>query len=807
MSDDSAYKERRKTSNRPLDIFVVLFCVTGAAVCFYLFYQDLFSTIRSSSEQQAGTVVIKQNTVQRRLGDRAVWDRLFDDSPVYNGDVIRVARLSGAELNLDDSQVELGENTLIRIQKDSDSLKIEFFSGEINIAANKDGLPILLTIGDRVVEAAPGAVFSASSDANGTVLRVTEGNAQVKKDGKTAPVPAGSVIIQDTDGNEVLQPAAAVISPRPNARFIKTQSAPMSVDFSWTKMNIPPRGTLKLEISEDRNFSRVFLVLENLDTSAKAAVNAGLWHWRLSYGNNALSTGRITITEAVSPVLFSPAEGQIVYNSSQLSQMQFRWSNVPEAVSYMLQVSRTPDFNNPDISLQAESSFCAVSTPGIGKWHWRVLPIFPSGFDGSALFSSASSFMVEKEEELTMIELKLPANDDSLIVGGEKEDFFFTWAASNYADYYTFIISPNRNLSNPAITKNLRDNFYVYRKSENILAPGVYYWSVTYTNNRGNTSPPTQTRTIITAADAADYKKRNSEHLFFSEMLYETLAAQKTQSAVPAASSASPVSYASPAPESKQELEPSAPAALSSAPVPAPVTAPAAAPVAAPAPVVRPTPQPAARSASTPAPRPTASAQAAPSAAQQALVSQPETLPEAKTQTTQQLEIKPGQEAAAISESKPVSDIAAVTEPKPEPASAPTPALSMKPFLPAPKNMLPVSGYRLDAEQLRQHRNITFSWSAVEGANAYILTVYKDNMLRPVQVFQTEVFDALNYTFDNLRLLDNVGTYTWQLEAISYNKDDIIDQRGKPGESKFVLDVPRPGRVRVRDMGVLYGTE
>jgi len=613
MSDDSVYKDRRRTENKSLDLFVILFCLAGAAVSLFLFYQDLFLKFSSSSEKQAGKVIIKQNTVQRRLNDRVVWDRLFDDSLVYNGDVIRVSRLSQAELDIDESRIGLGENTLIRIQTDTAALLIDFFSGEINIKASDNGMPVLLSIGDQVVQTTPGTVLSASTDENGTMLRVIEGHAQVNnQSGQSTQIPAGTVVIHDANGN------LAAATPQQIAAMEAARA----------------------------------------DSNAKQPVTA---------------------------------------QQAEAAQQQ----------------AETTEF-------------------------------------------------YQVSAQLPPIELKYPLNDGPLYLGEDKDDFYFTWAASPNADYYTFIISPNRNLMNPVITKNLRDNFYTYKRNENTLPPGVYYWSVSYTDIKGNESLPTQTRTVISSESVQDYKKRSSELIFLNELLHEALMAHNNEPAEPEAArdTAEPPPVPAPVPVT---ASPPAPAPRSApAPAPAPRTAPV--PRAAPAPTPAPAPQ--VRQTQTPAPA---------------------------AETTPQ----PPSEAALEKITQP----AEVPEPKPA-------AQSMKPLLPAPENMLPANSYLLDAEQLRRQRFIHFTWSAVSEANSYILTIYKENGLRPSQVFQTEISDnATEYKFDSFRLLDNNGAYIWQLEAIAYNSDDMIDRRGKPGENKFTLDIPRPGRVRLRDMGVLYGTE
>jgi len=125
-------------------------------------------------------------------------------------------------------------------------------------------------------------------------------------------------------------------------------------------------------------------------------------------------------------------------------------------------------------------------------------------------------------------------------------------------------------------------------------------------------------------------------------------------------------------------------------------------------------------------------------------------------------------------------------------------------LLPAPENRLPESGYRIGAEVLRQQRNIVFSWDAVEGASAYVLTIREASQERR-EIFRTEPMEQLSFTFDDLKRFDYNGTYVWQVEALRSSSQGIVEQRGQPGESTFTLTVPRTGQVRTRNVGVLYG--
>lgn len=63
------------------------------------------------NEQPIATITLKYKTAQRKFMDRVVWDRLRQDSPVYNGDTIHTATLSEANIWFNDGNVmELMEN-------------------------------------------------------------------------------------------------------------------------------------------------------------------------------------------------------------------------------------------------------------------------------------------------------------------------------------------------------------------------------------------------------------------------------------------------------------------------------------------------------------------------------------------------------------------------------------------------------------------------------------------------------------------------------------------------------------------------
>jgi len=280
---------------RPADFFVVLLCLSGAVASFNLFRLDLFRTISSQNQKPVGTVTIRNNTVQRRHQDRVIWDRLFIGSQVYEGDMLRIAESSSMGFKRDEIEVEYINYQIRRIPPlaPDGTLQID---GNVIVTVGAESGNIILN-GSRV-EAGPGTVIKAESGEGGTKLQVLEGSrVRIIKDGETWERSAGETVGWDAAGSERIEPSAVVMHPRPNAHFVKNSAAPMDIGFAWNRQSLEPGQPLRLEIAEDRNFTRVVYLSDNVDDARHAALDDGSWYWRLSYRDTVLAGERFTIAE------------------------------------------------------------------------------------------------------------------------------------------------------------------------------------------------------------------------------------------------------------------------------------------------------------------------------------------------------------------------------------------------------------------------------------------------------------------------------------------------------------------------------
>lgn len=311
---------------RPIDIFIVVFFLSIAVVSVELFRQDLLQTLRLQNEEPVGNVIIKKNTVQRRLGDRVLWDRLANESPVYVWDLIRVADLSAATLHIGDNSIELDENTLIRIipSPDGEGVMIVLNYGTLSLAVGEQNNAVSLNINGTQIRPAAGSVL---------VTSVTE-------DGEVAfqEYESAADYFVDAGVKEISGPG--LFSPAMNSLIVYNSNF-VVLNFMWEE--VENAVSYIVELSEEPDFSFVNVrrnssapfITEYLD-------GQGLRYWR------------------VIPVLSSVFHGNP--NFSQPSH--FRLEQIIEQVVYVSTEDNTDD-NNENQVVQQESLPLVTQAPAV----------------------------------------------------------------------------------------------------------------------------------------------------------------------------------------------------------------------------------------------------------------------------------------------------------------------------------------------------------------------------------------------------------------------------------------------------------
>jgi len=403
---------------RVIDIFILVIFLSTALLGIYLFRQDLMRTFETRDVEPAGIIIIRNNIIQRRHEDRVVWDRIFKDSPVYPGDLIRSAELSSATIDIERNEIDLNEYSLIRIQRAMGgygNYHIELQEGNISVTCAAESSGITLNLMGTQVQTSSGTVLNAYATEEGIAVQVCEGKAEIKYEGqeKAQEISEGAMVAFDSYGAERIIPSAVVMRPVPNARYLKSGAEPVPVNFSWKRINLDEGEELHLEIAGDIYFTYNYRMLNNLNNSAQLLLNAGRWHWRLLHHGATLNKGQFSIVDSSGPALLSPVSGSVFrYGDIETSQLRFQWADKQGASGYIVEINGNPDFSAPAKTKQTATASLIFSELEEGAWYWRVKPVFPSMYEGEASFSDTAFFRVEKTANISGVsapEIEIPA--------------------------------------------------------------------------------------------------------------------------------------------------------------------------------------------------------------------------------------------------------------------------------------------------------------------------------------------------------------------------------------------------------------
>jgi hypothetical protein len=482
------------------DVFIYSFCVIGILLFLNIFRIDLFKTLTRQAEEPIGTITFKYKAAQRRFVDRVLWDRLQKESPVYDGDFIRTAELSEATVTFEGGKavINLPENSLIQLHHDSKGIRVDINEGEV--AASAEESAIALASGDSLVTLETGGVMKAGLEGGDLTLRVMEGAAVFAGPGGTGTVSAGETVALNEEGPRPVREAAALY-PRIQARFLSPRPGKHIVPFRWNRVNLPPEEIIRLEVAEDRAFSRIVLSGDFAGDTASGEFDPGSYFWRVSPVNHegigpSPNTLSFKIIFAPAPRLIAPMEGYRYQFRVKRPSVRFQWTETEEAAAYVLEAADNPEMTNPVLSQEVQGTAVDFSEMGPGTWRWRVRPVFPTNYEGTPgeAVPVPASFSIVQSGDLRAPELRSPQNQGMVDVA--REGVYFSWRPDAEAHSYRILISTNQDLSSPLINETVRDNFYAYQTERKLITPQQYYWAVFQTDIEGNDSPLSMVRSF-----------------------------------------------------------------------------------------------------------------------------------------------------------------------------------------------------------------------------------------------------------------------------------------------------------------------
>ena len=516
-------------------VITIFICLIGAFISSALFYKGFFRALTKLNEEPIATITFKYKTAQRKFLERVVWDRLRQNSPVYNGDTIHTENLAEATVYFIDGNVmNLSENTMAQVFLSEDQLlTAELTDGyaTLDAASSKNGMVLVADGMEVALEAGAsiGAGIESKSKTSGVVgesslekeeaqketeekrglsVQVLKGNAVVQsEDGTKVDVVEGQGIAFDKQGQSL--PVLVVTTPLPNSKILSTTEEKVLVPFRWNfeETKISENQKVYLTVAIDKDFENV-VAFEDITNQNETQIqlDAEKYFWKVSVVEDATKekvltsqSGKLQIIKSLKPNQIVPAENSSFSYRSRIPSIRFMWDEANQASSYKVEIATNPTMENPIVEQRTNLTSLIISTLEFGNYYWRVTPYYTINNLGFANSSEVKSFSVERKSVLKKPSLYVPLDNGIVNTDEEIGSITFSWKRESEAESYIVKIANNRELKNPFIMENTKDNFFTFdtKNAENKLKDGKWFWSVTVQDYEGTLSEASDIRTFF----------------------------------------------------------------------------------------------------------------------------------------------------------------------------------------------------------------------------------------------------------------------------------------------------------------------
>ncbi len=504
-------KKKTRLKSRLIDVFIVILCLSVCVFSIYFFYKDLNSfTIRTDKDSIA-TIVFKQRIAQRKFSDRVVWERLQNNAPLYNEDLLRTSSQSEATITFkNNSVIEIGENTMIQVfYTDDGGVLLSVENGDVQIdttsvnPTNSNVASFSVKTGDgSIVALSSGSKMSASAkeDSGITNFNVQEGDASITNNkGEESSIMVGETAKIEKTG-EVSKGSFNVTSIPNNLKILNFDDKKnIPIELEWNSSEDLAQKTVIIQTSHKKDFSEIedTYKVKDMNSFILPAKN-GTLYWRafvdesddsksqigenrkienLIKNKNDVVEGKIRVEKVLPIQTISPMNGNVFSYRKENPKINFSWSGNDFATNYKLEISKTADFSSPIITEEAFIKNISLDSLDEGEYFWKVTPFYPLNNIGYAEPSDIKSFSIVKNAELKPPILSVPSQNATLTY--KDSDFYvsFLWKSDVKVSEYDFKIASDEKFENVIYSSNVNGT-RIYEDFSKILSIGNYFWKV-----------------------------------------------------------------------------------------------------------------------------------------------------------------------------------------------------------------------------------------------------------------------------------------------------------------------------------------
>ena len=467
-----------------------------------------FTTVRSGG-QPLGTIVFRKLSATRRIEGALMWERMRNNSPVYQADTLRTGNASEATICFDDgTKLDMFADSMLRLDFSGKNRAVEFLGGDISFS-NAPGAQSGDLSGLSPSKGGPAAGYTVKAG-DKTITVSERSNASLTRSGDSLSVQVshGEVSVTSADGRvdtldrtkqldinlksgktTLIEQPIVLLAPEQNIQFLVERTGTARVPFSW---QTDRAGVATIEVSSERDFAALLIAQPAPGGSASTEVAPGTWYWRVRAADGTLSpVRRLNLYAEPPPQPILPQPGAQVLFRKQLPEVRFAWSEMPEATAYILEVAGDKDLAKPVVRTRTASTELVVATLGEGTWYWRVTPVLSMTLLEKSAEPAARSFVIQKCDAMTPLAVTAPAAGAMFIVQEVAgKGIAFSWAPNPEAVGYEFALSGSPDISAAVLSRTSTQPWTTLSGSDaaSLERPAAWYWAVRWKDAEGNLS-------------------------------------------------------------------------------------------------------------------------------------------------------------------------------------------------------------------------------------------------------------------------------------------------------------------------------
>lgn len=473
----------RKIKSVFLNTLFVSLCLLTFSASLYFFFTDLNSTT-VRSDKEIATIQFKKKIAQRKFSDSVVWERLSNNSPLYNEDIIRTESESQATMTFEKGAViDLDEKSMIQIFEGKDGeLKISVSGGNFTVDTTEAASVVKIDLGNgTLVNLEKGSRLSASNDKGESAIVISNGTGTIlDEEGNEEVILSGSSVKIDSEGSRVKIPVC-VKNMDSTLRLVVFEGQEKNVDFEFAVEDAVKDKPVYFEISDSADFEVIKEKISVADNELSLNVKKGVYYYRVYAENyfDLAQTGKVLVDENKNARLVSPNNDAVIESVAAVSDVSFIWNSGVHSDFSRIEIYDSNDVVNPIISKDVHDSSVKIEGLSKGKYFWKIIPHYSINEIGFKDNVETRTFEITRPEINPVPELSVPPMGANIVLGEEDKNILFACKSDIKTSDVRFEISTKKDFSSGIIYSELSDSQKQSIPLNIVKVPqGKYFWRV-----------------------------------------------------------------------------------------------------------------------------------------------------------------------------------------------------------------------------------------------------------------------------------------------------------------------------------------